>query len=193
MDFNSTVKGSALEGFYPAGWDFEKIDKCVGAPETVCDRQPGWNKDFTPVMCSDLGEFETYMGHEIAMQIKLAADRKQKIAFILPVGPMGMYKWVVYFLREWKISCSHVWTFNMDEWADGEGNTLSPEDHGSFQFPRTGGWSGMTNDFKEIYPVIGDKPVLLMLTSGEHTIEFINDKGGGLNLDRFKLVPATKP
>ena len=28
MDFNSTVKGSALEGFYPAGWDFEKIDKC---------------------------------------------------------------------------------------------------------------------------------------------------------------------
>ncbi len=67
------------------------------------------------------------------------------------------------------------------------------KDHGSFQFPRTGGWSGMTNDFKEIYPVIGDKPVLLMLTSGEHTLELVNDKGGGLNLDRFKLVPATKP
>ena len=26
MDFNSTVKGSLLEGFYPEGWDFEKID-----------------------------------------------------------------------------------------------------------------------------------------------------------------------
>ena len=24
MDFNSTVKGSLLEGFYPEGWDFEK-------------------------------------------------------------------------------------------------------------------------------------------------------------------------
>ncbi len=46
MDFNSTVKGSVLEGFYPEGWDFEKI------------------------------------------------------AFILPVGPMGMYKWVVYFPKE---------------------------------------------------------------------------------------------
>ena len=23
MNFNSTVKGSALEGFYPAGWDME--------------------------------------------------------------------------------------------------------------------------------------------------------------------------
>ena len=28
MDFNSTVKGSLLEGFYPKGWDMEKIDKC---------------------------------------------------------------------------------------------------------------------------------------------------------------------
>ena len=49
MNFNSTVKGSALEGFYPAGWDFDKIDACIGAPETVCDRQAHWNPGFTPV------------------------------------------------------------------------------------------------------------------------------------------------
>ena len=108
MNFNSTVKGSALEGFYPAGWDFDKIDACIGEPETITDRQPHWNPGFTPVQCESLGEFETYMGHEIAMQIKLAADRNEKIAFILPVGPMGMYKWVVYFLKEWKVSCKHV-------------------------------------------------------------------------------------
>ena len=80
MDFNSTVKGSALEGFYPAGWDFEKIDACIGAPETVCDRQAFWNDGFTPVKCNSLGEFETYMGHEIALQIKLAKDRKKAAA-----------------------------------------------------------------------------------------------------------------
>ena len=131
MNFNSTVKGSALEGFYPAGWDFDKIDACVGEPESVCDRQDFWNKDFTPVKCESLGEFETYMGHEIAMQIRLAKERGEKIAFILPVGPMGMYKWVVYFLKEWKVSCEHVYTFNMDEWADGEGNTLTGD--ASFQ------------------------------------------------------------
>jgi glucosamine-6-phosphate deaminase len=74
------------------------------------------------------------MGHEIAMQIKLAAERGEKIAFILPVGPMGMYKWVVYFIKEWGISCSHVYTFNMDEWADGEGNTLPSENSGSFRY-----------------------------------------------------------
>jgi len=74
------------------------------------------------------------MGHEIAMQIRLAKERKEKIAFILPVGPMGMYKWVVYFLKEWKVSCEHVYTFNMDEWADSEGNTLAPDNSGAFQY-----------------------------------------------------------
>ena len=134
MNFNDTVKGSALEGFYPAGWDFEKIDACIGKPETICDRQPQWNERFTPVKCSTLGEFETYMGHEIAMQIKLAKERGEQIAFILPVGPMGMYKWVVYFLKEWGVSCEHVHTFNMDEWADSEGNTLASDNSGSFQY-----------------------------------------------------------
>ena len=134
MDFNSTVKGSALEGFYPAGWDFAKIDACIGAPETVCDRQAFWNDAFQPVMCDSLSDFETYMGHEIANQIKKAAEKGEKIAFILPVGPMGMYKWVVYFLKEWNVSCNHVYTFNMDEWADAEGNTLPSSNPGSFQY-----------------------------------------------------------
>ena len=134
MNFNSTVKGSELEGFYPAGWDFDKIDACIDAPEKITERQAHWNAGFTPVQCNSLGEFETYMGHEIAMQIKLAKDRKEKIAFILPVGPMGMYKWVVYFLKEWKVSCEHVYTFNMDEWADSEGNTLASDNPGAFQY-----------------------------------------------------------
>ena len=50
MDFISTVKGSLLEGFYPAGWDFEKIDKCCSnAPEAIFERQSFWNPDFKPV------------------------------------------------------------------------------------------------------------------------------------------------
>ena len=134
MNFNDTVKGSALEGFYPAGWDFDKIDKCIGEPESITCRQAFWNDGFTPVRCESLGEFETYMGHEIAMQIKIAKDKGEKVAFILPVGPMGMYKWVVYFIKEWGIRCDHVWTFNMDEWADSEGNTLEPTNPGAFQY-----------------------------------------------------------
>jgi glucosamine-6-phosphate deaminase len=51
-------------------------------PEKITERQAHWNKDFNLVQCESLGEFETYMGHEIAMQIKLAKDRNEKIAFI---------------------------------------------------------------------------------------------------------------
>ena len=132
MDFNSTVKGSLLEGFYPEGWDFVKIDKCCSnAPESVTERQAFWNKDFIPIQCDTLGEFDVKMGHEIANEIKKANERNEKIAFILPVGPMGMYKWAVYFLKEWNVSCKNVWCFNMDEWADADGNTITGE--ASFQ------------------------------------------------------------
>ena len=133
MDFNSTVKGSMLEGFYPAGWDMAKIDACCDPSNKVEERQSFWNDGFTPVRCENIGEFDTYMGHEIALEIKAARDRNEKIAFILPVGPMGMYKWAVYFLKEWKIKCDHVYTFNMDEWSDGEGNTLPATDPAAFQ------------------------------------------------------------
>ncbi|MBE5749821.1 MAG: glucosamine-6-phosphate isomerase [Clostridiales bacterium] len=132
MDFNSTVKGSLLEGFYPEGWDFEKIDKCCSnAPESVTERQDFWNEKFTPIECKDLTEFDVKMGHEIANEIRKANENNQKLAFILPVGPMGMYKWAVYFLKEWNVSCKNVWCFNMDEWADAEGNTITGE--ASFQ------------------------------------------------------------
>ncbi len=132
MDFNSTVKGSLLEGFYPAGWNMEKIDACcANKPEDACAPQKFWNKNFEPVPCADVAEFDVKMGHEIAHEIRKAAGENRKIAFILPVGPMGMYKWAVYFLKEWKQDCRHVWCFNMDEWADADGNTITGE--ASFQ------------------------------------------------------------
>lgn len=128
MDFNSTVKGSLLENFYPEGWDFKKIDECCShAPDEVFERQEFWNKNFSPVSCESVAEFNVKMGHEIANEIKKAKERQEKIAFILPVGPMGMYKWAVYFLKEWNVDCKHVWCFNMDEWADGDGNTITGE------------------------------------------------------------------
>ena len=132
MDFNSTVKGSLLEGFYPEGWDFAKIDECCShKPEEITERQAFWNEGFEPVQCDTLGDFEVKMGHEIANEIKKANEKGQKLAFILPVGPMGMYRWAVYFLKEWNVSCKNVWCFNMDEWADAEGNTITGD--ASFQ------------------------------------------------------------
>ena len=88
MDFNSTVKGSNLEGFYPEGWDFKKIDECCShKPEEICDRQAFWNDGFEPVSCDSLGDFEVKMGHEIANEIKAVQStvcrRRQKILQLL--------------------------------------------------------------------------------------------------------------
>ena len=134
MDFLSTVKGSMLENFYPAGWDMAKIDACcTNPPETIEERQPWWNKDFGLKAADNVSEFDMILGHEIAMEIKNCREEGRKLAMILPVGPMGMYKWAVFFLKEWNVKCDHVYGFNMDEWTDAEGNTLDSSSDGSFQ------------------------------------------------------------
>ncbi|WP_256759691.1 glucosamine-6-phosphate isomerase [Cohnella sp. WQ 127256] len=134
MNFIQTVHGSLLEGFYPAGWDMEKIDRCcANSPERINDRQTFWHREFRPIACNEVQELDVKMGHEIAWQIRQSKEAGRKVAFILPVGPMGMYKWAVYFLKEWKIDCAHVYGFNMDEWSDGEGSTLPSDNAGSFQ------------------------------------------------------------
>jgi glucosamine-6-phosphate deaminase len=74
------------------------------------------------------------MGHEIAREIQKTRAEGRPLAIILPVGPMGMYRWTVYFLKEWGVPCDHVHGFNMDEWSDAQGNTLPPDNSGAFQY-----------------------------------------------------------
>jgi glucosamine-6-phosphate deaminase len=134
IDLLSTLEGSLLQHFFPAGWNLAKIDACCShPPESVLDRQPWWHSDFLPVPCESLGDFDTMMGHEIALHIRRTRAAGRKLALVLPVGPMGMYRWAVYFLKEWDVPCDHVYGFNMDEWSDAEGNTLPPTDKGAFQ------------------------------------------------------------
>jgi glucosamine-6-phosphate deaminase len=93
MNFIDTVQGSLLEGFFPAGWDLKKIDACCShSPDEILERQPFWHENFQPVPCDNIIDFDTFMGHEIALQIKNARQEDKKLAMILPVGPMGMYK-----------------------------------------------------------------------------------------------------
>jgi glucosamine-6-phosphate deaminase len=134
MNLVSTLKGSLLEGFFPRGWDLEAIDSLVGdKPDELLRRESWWHPEFEPVPCDSLDDFAVYLGHEIAREIQQTANEGRPLALILPVGPMGMYRWTVYFLREWGVRCEHVHGFNMDEWSDRDGNTLPPGDPGAFQ------------------------------------------------------------
>lgn len=135
MNLLTTFKGSMMEGFLPAGWDLAKIDRLAEySGEAMLQRRPWWNAKFEPVACGSLADFDTYMGHEIAREIQLTKQAGRPLAIILPVGPMGMYRWAVYFLKEWGVTCDHVHGFNMDEWADRDGNTLPSDNSGAFQY-----------------------------------------------------------
>jgi glucosamine-6-phosphate deaminase len=135
MDLISTIEGSMMEGFFPKGWDLKKIDECAGQdPASVSERQEWWHEGFSPVACETLEEFNVKMGHEISVQIRKSRGEGKEVIFILPVGPMGMYEWAVYFLKEWGVACGHVYGFNMDEWSDRDGNTLPPDNPGAFQY-----------------------------------------------------------
>lgn len=134
LDLISTLEGSLLEGFFPAGWDLKRIDSLVSRePARITERELFWNEAFEPVECVDTTDLEVQMGLEIASEIIRARDEGQKLILILPVGPMGMYRWAVLVLKRWQVSCDHVWGFNMDEWSDAEGNTLPPDAPGAFQ------------------------------------------------------------
>lgn len=135
MDLLTTIDHSLMEGFFPKGWDLRKIDKLAeisGAKLTKPEKW--WHKDFEPVACATLADFDTLMGHEIAHEIMKADEAGEEVVFILPVGPMGMYRWTAYFLKEWGVGCEHVHGFNMDEWSDAEGNTLPSNNPGAFQY-----------------------------------------------------------
>jgi glucosamine-6-phosphate deaminase len=135
MNLLTTFRGSMMEGFLPAGWNLEAIDRLADASgSALSERQPWWHPRFEPVPCGSLTDFDTMMGHEIAREIQLARQAARPIAFILPVGPMGMYRWAVFFLKEWGVPCDHVHGFNMDEWSDASGNTLPADNSGAFQF-----------------------------------------------------------
>ena len=133
MDLLSTLDDSLMDGFLPRGWNLARIDSlCALPPSALGERRSWWHERFEPVACRTLADFDVMLGHEIATTIRRCRDEGRASALILPVGPMGMYRWAVYFLKEWGVPCDHVHGFNMDEWSDRDGRTLPDDDPGAF-------------------------------------------------------------
>jgi glucosamine-6-phosphate deaminase len=134
LNMFTTIKGSLLEGFYPKGWDLKRMDKCCGMGlKNIVKPAKFWDRDFKPVAVESVAEMDLRMGDAIADQTEQTRKAGQKLAIILPVGPMGMYKQVVKRIRQSRTKCDHVTTFNMDEWADKSGNTMPGDQPGGFE------------------------------------------------------------
>jgi glucosamine-6-phosphate deaminase len=130
----TTIKGSLLEEFYPRGWNLRKIDACCQMDlQQLTAPKRWWDESFNPNPVESVAERDQRMGDAIADQIETTRRAGQKLAIILPVGPMGMYKTVVQRLRASNTPCDHVTTFNMDEWSDARGNTMPGDQAGGFE------------------------------------------------------------
>ena len=134
LNLLNTLRGSLIESFYPKGWDLRRIDRCCAMGlKKVTARSRHWNKEFKPVPVATVAEMDRRMGDAIADEIEQTRKAGRKLAIILPVGPMGMYKTVVERLKSSRTKTDHVHTFNMDEWSDAKGNTMPGDQPGGFE------------------------------------------------------------
>ncbi len=133
MNFLSTMEQSPLSSLFPKGWDLARIDACCTLPpESIAERQEFWHSRFTPKCCDDAAAMDVMMGLSVAEIVRRTRDEGRPLALLLPEGPAGMYRWLVYYLRQWDVSCAHVHVFGICEWSDKDGSEPEPEEAISF-------------------------------------------------------------
>jgi glucosamine-6-phosphate deaminase len=91
------------------------------------------NPDFKIRVIEDAHELYTEFAVDIVRRIWEKGEAGEPLVAIFPVGPMPQYPIAARMINELRISCRHVHSFNMDEYADEEGRTAPLEWPGSFQ------------------------------------------------------------
>ena len=82
------------------------------------------NPDFKIIVLDD-EEFPFRLVTDIYFRIKKAGEEGRRLVLILP-QPETLYSWVAFLLNQSRVNCAHLHTFNMDEYADEQGN-IAPE------------------------------------------------------------------
>jgi glucosamine-6-phosphate deaminase len=91
------------------------------------------NRDFKIRIIEDLGEFYAAFATDIVFRVKRSLEEGRKMVGIFPVGPMPQYPIAARMINQLRLPMHHVHTFNMDEYADQDGNTAPASWPGSFQ------------------------------------------------------------
>lgn len=104
------------------------------------------NPDFKIQIIKSREQFYLEFALDLVTRIRTALEEGRKFVGILPVGPVPQYEIAARIINEFQIPCHHVYCFNMDEYADEEGNTAPAHWPGSFQMAM------MRNLFDKIDP-----------------------------------------
>ncbi len=113
--------------------DFQDAEECArvrAITKEQITQHP--NPDFKIRVIEDPAEFYGAFATDIVTRIVQARDENRECVLILPVGPVPQYAVAAEMINRLGIDCSHVVTFNMDEYADENGQTAPPEWEGSF-------------------------------------------------------------
>jgi glucosamine-6-phosphate deaminase len=90
------------------------------------------NPDFKIAIIDNAVEFYSRFAVDIVSRIAAAAERSRPCVLILPVGPVPQYAIAADMINRLAISCRHLVTFNMDEYANDRGETAPADWAGSF-------------------------------------------------------------
>lgn len=91
------------------------------------------NPDFKIRVIDDTGDFYFAFALDIVTRIRESLEAGKTFTGIFPVGPMPQYNFAAALINKLRLPCHHVTTFNMDEYADEDGNTAPLNWPGSFQ------------------------------------------------------------
>ncbi|MBN1900138.1 hypothetical protein JW926_02280 [Candidatus Sumerlaeota bacterium] len=90
------------------------------------------NPNFKIRVIEDPAEFYFEYALDMVNRIRDALEAGRKIVCIFPVGPMPQYAFAARMINSMKIPCKRLYSFNMDEYADENGNTAPLDWAGSF-------------------------------------------------------------
>jgi glucosamine-6-phosphate deaminase len=91
------------------------------------------NPQFRVSIVDDAREFYTRFAADLVGRIRAASEEDRPFVAILPVGPMPQYEIAAEMINTERLSLRHVHTFNMDEYANEDGDTAPLSWPGSFQ------------------------------------------------------------
>ena len=111
--------------------DLEACERVRAIKRADLCRHP--NPDFQIRIIDDRAEFYLDFALDIVNRIRQAAEAGRKFVGIFPVGPMPQYPIAAKLINQLRLPLHHVHTFNMDEYADQDGNTAPVDWPGSFQ------------------------------------------------------------
>jgi len=91
------------------------------------------NPQFKIRVIEEENEFYFEFALDIVKRIKKSLEEGKRLVMILPAGPVPQYKMAAHLINRLRISCKHIHTFNMDEYANEEGKTAPETWPGSFK------------------------------------------------------------